>query len=52
MSKFVEKEAYQQIIVEVHTPVRVRLLGITQLLKSYGYKIDRIFEGVLYARAK
>jgi FkbM family methyltransferase len=46
------KKLISKLIVEVHTPVRVRLLGITQLLKSYRYKIDGIFEGVLYARAK
>ena len=46
------KKLISKLIVEVHTPVRVRLLGITQLLKSYRYKIDGIFEGVLYTRAK
>jgi FkbM family methyltransferase len=46
-----KKKLINKLIIEIHTPIKVRLPTIIRLLKSYGYKIDGIFEGVLYARA-
>jgi len=46
------KKLVNRLIIEVHTTCLNKLPEIVQLLKRYNYKIDGIFEGVLYARAK